>query len=180
MINYGLIDESITYFTSVGFQRIEVPWTVSEPTSAITRPKGAVPFMLMHNAKCLVGSAEQSFLYLYLKEYLPLGRFQAVTPCFRDDGFDFSHTKYFIKNEVIITDNINTNELDGLVDSALIFFSKYLQNAEAIKTDDGYDIVSGDLELGSYGIRHCGWLDWIYGTGCAEPRLSTAIKQASR
>ena len=41
-----------------------------------------------------------------------------------------------------------------------------------------YDIVSkiGHYELGSYGIRTCDYLKWIYGTGCAEPRLSRVLK----
>jgi len=30
-------------------------------------------------------------------------------------------------------------------------------------------------ELGSYGIRECEFLTWIYGTACAEPRTSKLI-----
>lgn len=30
-------------------------------------------------------------------------------------------------------------------------------------------------ELGSYGIRECEYLKWIYATGCADPRLSKII-----
>jgi len=42
-----------------------------------------------------------------------------------------------------------------------------------LKNKNGiYDITYKDIELGSYGIRHCEFLDWIFGTGCAEPRLS--------
>ena len=48
---------------------------------------------------------------------------------------------------------------------------------EIIKTDIGYDITINGEELGSYGIRKCEFLKWIYGTGCAEPRLSTLIKK---
>lgn len=33
------------------------------------------------------------------------------------------------------------------------------------------------IELGSYGIRTCDYLEYIYGTGCAEPRLSQTIKK---
>ena len=38
-----------------------------------------------------------------------------------------------------------------------------------------YDIDYHGIELGSYGIRHCQFLNWIYGTGCAEPRLSKVM-----
>lgn len=40
-----------------------------------------------------------------------------------------------------------------------------------------YDIISNNIELGSYGIRYSQKLDifWIYGTGCAEPRLSKVM-----
>ena len=32
-----------------------------------------------------------------------------------------------------------------------------------------------DYELGSYGIRECEFLKWIYATGCAEPRIRKII-----
>lgn len=41
-----------------------------------------------------------------------------------------------------------------------------------VGTTDGYDITYKGIELGSYGMRKCEFLEWVYGTGCAEPRLS--------
>lgn len=176
MIDYRLISESIDYYESNEFKRIESPWTVSEYVDNITKPKDKISFQLKHNNKCLVASGEQSFLYLYLKEFLPKGQFQTTTPCFRFESFDYSHTKYFIKNELIKTDLVNSNELDKITNLCFNFFKVYIPEIEIIKTAIGYDIEYNGNELGSYGIRENEYMKWIYATGCAEPRLSKIIK----
>jgi len=176
MINYQNIQDSIVYYESQNFVRIESPWTVTQSIDDITKPKDKISFQLKYNDKCLVSSGEQSFLYLYLKNFLPKGQFQTVTPCFRYDSFDFLHSKYFIKNELIKTDIVNDQELNKVVDICLKFYKNYIPKSEVIKTDSGYDIQINGYELGSYGIRSCNFLDWIYATGCAEPRLSNLIK----
>jgi hypothetical protein len=176
MINYQYIQNSIEFYESKGFSRVESPWTVTEAIDNITKPKDKISFQLKHNDKCLVASGEQSFLYLYLKDFLPKGQFQTVTPCFRYESFDFLHSKYFIKNELIKTDKVNESELLNIVDICLNFYKKYIPKAEVIKTDIGFDIQVDGNELGSYGIRSCDFLDWIYATGCAEPRLSNLNK----
>ncbi len=175
MINYQIISDSINYYKESGFERIESPWTVSEYIDNITKPKDIISFQLKHNDKCLVASGEQSFLYLYLKDFLPKGQFQTTTPCFRFESFDYSHTKYFIKNELIKTDVVNDNELDKIVELCFNFFKKYIPKIEIIKTDIGFDIEFNGNELGSYGMRENEYLRWIYATGCAEPRLSRII-----
>lgn len=175
MIDYSLISESIYYYQDSGFVRIESPWTVSEYVDNITKPKDVLSFQLKHNNKCLVASGEQSFLYLYLKDFLPKGQFQTTTPCFRFESFDYYHTKYFIKNELIKTDVVNVTELDRITDICLKFFKKHIPDAVVVKTDIGYDIEFNGNELGSYGIRENEYLKWIYATGCAEPRLSKLI-----
>ena len=83
MINYKIISDSIDYYENNGFKRVEIPWTVSEGVVNITKPKDTINFQLKHNNKCLVASGEQSFLYLYLKEFLPKGTYQGITPCYR-------------------------------------------------------------------------------------------------
>lgn len=178
MIDYKLLNESLIHYENNGFQRIETPWTVSKYIDDITRPPDRTPFELMHNGKRLVASGEQSFLYLYLKEFVPRGQYQTITPCFRLESFDFTHTKYFIKNELIKTDVVNKIELDRIVVTALDFFSKFFSrlDLDTVKTDDGFDIMVKDIEIGSYGIRECDFLKWIYGTGCAEPRTSKLIQ----
>ena len=177
MINYQNIQDSIEYYEKNRFTRIESPWSVSEKVNNITAPTdGRINFQLKHNNKCLVASGEQSFLYLYLKDFIPKGQFQTTTPCFRFESFDFLHTKYFLKNELIKTDVVNEFELEKIVDICLKFYQEYIPLADVVKTDVGFDIEINGIELGSYGIRDCDFLTWIYATGCAEPRLSSLTK----
>ena len=84
MINYGRLDRSIKYYEENGFKRIESPWTVTKAVSAITKPPGGKDWEIVGKDKVLVASGEQSFLYLYLKGFLPKGKYQTVTPCFRE------------------------------------------------------------------------------------------------
>lgn len=177
MIDYKLLNDSIIHYSSKGFQRIESPWIVSEYISNITRPEEKINFQLKHNNKCLVASGEQSFLYLYLKGFLPKGCFQTITPCFRYESLDNLHTKYFLKNELIDTKTVTYSRLMEIVMCAKDFFSNYMSTVFHTQTGpDSFDIKVGDIELGSYGIRRSEFLEWIYGTGCAEPRTSTTIK----
>jgi hypothetical protein len=176
MIDYALLDRSIKFYEEFGFTRIETPWMVTDYVDQLTRPKGAIPYHVPNKNKNFVASGEQSFLYLYLKEYLPMGRFQTITPCLRNDPFDLTHTKYFMKNELIITDKVNTTMLEFVMHRALEFFREEVsQQVVPLKTRYGWDLMLGDIELGSYGIRHADFLSWIYGTGCAEPRTTRAI-----
>ena len=180
MISYKNLADSIDYYQSHGYIRIEAPWLVPPCIDDITKPVDKKHYMLKHNDKCLVASGEQSFLYLYLKENLPKGRFQTITPCFRDERYDLYHEKYFMKNELIITDEISDITLSQIINDAFNFFSNKVINKEKlqiIQTDIGFDIIYNlnngkAVELGSYGIRECEFLQWVYGTGCAEPRLS--------
>lgn len=183
MINYQLIADSIKYYESKGFQRVEVPWTVTKPVSDITRPLGAGEFTIKEKDKVLVASGEQGFLYQYLKGFLPKGKYQATTPCFRNEIFDNWHTKYFIKNELIITD-IKEQSLDEIVEAALGFYQTLFpkERLRIRKTGSiSYDIEyraneSEFIELGSYGFRECEFLKWVYGTGLAENRTSRVIE----
>ena len=176
MINYDNLHNAVVFYEKHGFKRIEVPWLVTEAVDSITRPQGVEPYVVEAKKKNLIASGEQGFLYLYLKEYLPKGAFQTVTPCFRNDSFDFTHTKYFMKNELIQTDNVCGYRLEEIVEIATAKFQPYfLEDLDIIKTADGFDINHGTTELGSYGIRECEFLEWIYGTGLAEPRMSKII-----
>lgn len=181
MIDYKLLNDSIIFYEDKGFKRIETPWLVTEAVDSITRPEGIEPFVVGAKKKNLVASGEQAFLYLYLKEYLPKGKFQTVTPCFRNDSFDFTHTKYFMKNELIQTDDVSKIRLEEMVEQSLQFLQGKFQNKLQVEgTSDGFDIMIDEYELGSYGIRECNFLKWIYGTACAEPRTSKLINLYTR
>lgn len=173
MIDYGRLDRSVKFYDEFGFKRIESPWTVTKAVSGITKPKDKIDWEINGKDKVLVASGEQSFLYLYLKGFLPKGKYQTITPCFREEVFDETHTKYFIKNELIITDNVNRDELVKVVDTCKKFFEKELnRKVDIINTEEGFDLEVDEIEIGSYGIRSCGYLDWIYATGLAEPRMT--------
>lgn len=184
MIDYGILDHSVRWYESQGFTRIESPWAVSKKTHYITKPDYAsdTDYELKHNGKLLVASGEQSFLYLFLKGFLPHGCYQTITPCFRYETFDFLHSKYFIKNELIDTENVNAERLKEIANKCLLFFQMYIPDAAIVEISTGnedettYDIQYGEYELGSYGIRRCEFLHWIYATGAAEPRLSNLMK----
>lgn len=173
MIDYSNISKSILYYEGLGYQRIESPWTVTEDISRITKPQEKEDYKISNKKKVLVASGEQSFLYLYLKGFLPKGKFQTVTPCFRDEVFDTFHTKYFMKNELIVTDFVDQNTLVQAMYDAKHFYDDVLgRSVDIVSTREGFDLVYKGIELGSYGIRHCDFLSWIYATGCPEPRLS--------
>lgn len=174
MIDYGLLNKSVEFYESMGFSRIESPWTVTEEISDLTS-KGRSKWHILHKDKVLVASGEQSFLYLYNKSFLPKGKFQTITPCFRDDKFDLTHTKYFMKNELIDTLEVTQGRLEEIVDIAKCFFETLGLECDIISTDEGYDIEHKGVEIGSYGIRSTELITYIYATGLAEPRTSRLI-----
>lgn len=176
MIDYQRLSYSIEYYETYGFKRIEVPWTVSKAVSDITRPPEASDFTIQEKNKVLVASAEQGFLYLYLKGFLSLGKYQAISPCFRDESFDLTHTKYFMKNELIITDDVTLDSLYHVINICKSFYEYHLGcEIKILETGNNtFDLNANGVEVGSYGIRSCPYLTWIYATGVAEPRASMA------
>lgn len=192
LISYKNLHDAYVHYLACGFQRIETPWWVTEEISNITKPEGCDSYKLDINDKCLVASGEQSFLYMINKGQLPYGRYQTITPCFRNEHFDSYHSKYFMKLELIYVigpQNFNIKDylLTSVITDAKLFFSKYI-DVDEIETNQSehdktivpgtstFDIVTKDgLELGSYGIRQCDFATWIYGTGVAEPRFSKAV-----
>lgn len=83
-----------------------------------------------------------------------------------------------MKNELIKTDDTSPEALMKVIKTSLQFFQRYIPSACIEDLRDGtFDIIdSNGKELGSYGIRECEFLRYVYGTGCAEPRLSKLIK----
>lgn len=186
MINYNIIAQSIEFYEKKGFIRLEAPWWVSKDIMSITAPLNHEnDYFVSTNNKFLVASGEQSFLYMASKGRLLEGKFQTVTPCFRNESIGRFSKKCFLKNELIITGKVNEHILNELINTSLLFFktiipTKMHDHIKIIKTNEGYDINLGNIEIGSYGIRECEILKWIYGTGCAEPRLTRAIMALER
>lgn len=179
MIDYKKLADSVSFYSLRGFKQIEAPWWISKEIIKVTFPScNLEDFYLSNRDKYLVASGEQSFLYLMAKGLLPPGRYQTITPCFRDEAIDVLHRKAFMKNELIITDHVNSDTLHEVVHTAMLFFQSQVPDPTKInlvETEEGYDINYGSIELGSYGIRKWSLGSWIYATGCAEPRLTHAI-----
>lgn len=160
------------YYENLGYKNIEVPWVVDKDVNLITAPPNPTLYPLEN--KFLVASAEQSFIQSLKDGKLPPGRYQATTPCFRDDELDELHQRYFMKLELFDNTRDGDSYMRTVLDSQE-FFSKYV-TVERKLTAVGMDLESGGIELGSYGVRETPYGKFVYGTGCAEPRLGYAIK----
>ena len=187
MINYLRLGKSLEYYEKKGYQRLEAPWWVPSGIMNITKPKEVDPnemgYFLPKNQKELVASGEQSLLYLANQGLLPKGKYQTITPCFRNEIQGPVRRKFFMKNELMIAGSQKETDLKKIIDDAYKFFKTEVPDKkilEVIKTEQGYDIEYKGIELGSYGIRSCSFLDWIYGTGLAEPRFSRALNIAKK
>lgn len=183
MIDYSILSLAQGFYSARNYKYIEVPWLVSSEIDDITKPRDIVPYNVVkgEKEKRFIGSGEQGFLYLVSKGHLPFGNFyQTITPCIRNDSFDETHAKYFMKNELIYVDKCYTKmevQLKKIMDDALAFFSLHVSKdlLTIVKTNEGQDIYYNSVEIGSYGIRSCLMCDWVYGTGVAEPRFSRMI-----
>lgn len=179
MIDYKLIGKAVEYYEGRGFENIEVPWMVTEYVDSITRPSNVKGLKVPLKEKNLIASGEQGFLYLMLKDFLPKGRYQTTTPCFRQDVYDFTHSKVFMKTELIDTKNVNENSLEEIITSCLEFFETLFGKGKVFREqqEDGtIDLTFEGIELGSYGIRKHNHMRWVFGTGLAEPRTGRLLK----
>lgn len=173
-INYYRLIESLEFYQDQGFIYQNVPWAVEEEIVEITKSSEFNNYWL--NGKCLVGSAEQSFLSMIRHKNLNPGRYVAITPCFRDEIEDDLHKSYFMKVELIDTKDVTESSLLQIIEICLKFFNQYIDCKSIQLGQYQYDIVDtrNNIEMGSYGIREHEELNWIYATGCAEPRLTYA------
>lgn len=183
-MNYAHIARAVDYYRNRGYVYIEdAPWTVEQPASYATKPEGATEVRGGPENAFLVASGEQSFLQLML-EGRTLKRAICVTPCWRIEKYNDWHKPYFMKAELINAHDVDEGHLVHMVHEASSFFEQFFP-VRVLKIGKTYDIVEKGTraELGSYGIRDVKIegerYRWIYGTGCAEPRLSTVIARHS-
>lgn len=199
---YRNLLSAMQYYTNAGYHPLDVPWCVSDEAMTITRPVWAgtvnASYLAGGKQQCPVASAEQSFIQLQLDQVarfgmLLTGTYVAITPCFRNEPeLDDLHQPYFMKVELYdgaanLIPEIADPRLNAMIERAERFFHRYLdvvvipnEEYDPLKVGQAFDIVTkeGRIELGSYGIRkHPKVGTWVYGTGCAEPRLSYAIEQ---
>lgn len=188
MINYARLASAEAFYWVKGYDIKEVPWTVSKKAVKATIPKGSHGFYLasnLHNVSYgdLIGSAEQGFIQLMIDGSLEKGKYQATSPCFRNENTDKWHQQYFMKVELFNNIDPSYSNLQIMVETALEFFKQYVPTAFVdCLGDHMYDIMAPieceNIELGSYGIRDVeGIGSHIYGTGLAEPRLSLVMAE---
>jgi hypothetical protein len=202
-ISWRDIANAISIYEAEGFEYVEVPWFVSDRASNTTNT--TIPWKATRYDKdnVLVGSAEQSFIEMMLDGRLSKGKYVAASPCFRSDPPSRLHQATFFKVELIHILGPESSYQGPLLDhwildmaeTALSFFHTLEggDEAEIVRTDEGFDIELHGIELGSYGYRFTGPLmeyrrfgslsdthghgathHWVYGTGLAEPRFSLA------
>lgn len=172
-IDWMLIVDATRFYAHGGFQHVEVPWVVPPPVTAATIPPGIEARRTQDGD--LIGSGEQGLLALAVEGRLGPGLYQTTTPCFRNDAVDHLHGKHFMKVELMHL--ADKPDVTRLVDAAMVFFASLIPVQIAHMNDGGLDIVDErtGMELGSYGVREWQGIRWAYGTGVAEPRLSTAL-----
>ena len=181
-INWNRIDRAIQYYINLGYKYIEVPWTIERDHLMITCPEGYED-LIAGTDQCLLGSAEQAFISMDLNGLLLPNKYVACSPCFRKEPtYDALHHRSFMKVELYQNYDVDGEDsLTDMVNDAFSVFQHLLRNSNdpnlnIVDTGENmFDINYNDIELGSYGIRNHNDLHWIYGTGLAEPRFTTAI-----
>lgn len=173
-IDYFKIAEAIKFYESKGFEYIEVPWDTPKKYQEATYM--GEDFYPIGDDRYLVGSSEQSFVYLLDNGHLTNGKYITCSPCFRGGEISEIHQEYFMKAELFDNTDCSELRLKEIVDFACEFFAQYSPVFTQKTGDLSYDIVTPlAIEVGSYGIREYKELSWIYGTAIAEPRFSKAI-----
>lgn len=191
-IDYGRLALAKEFYSDQGFTYIEVPWIVRPGSVDVTLPSDKRRFDTLDGA--LVGSGEQSFFDM--RDSLKPGKYQTITPCFRDEVVTEWNHRHFMKLELIQVLEVarKPKDLDQsqwktlycvmvpyMMSVATAFFkmcsglNSLTPHLATVVTDIGYDIELNGVEVGSYGCREHDGFRWIYGTGCAEPRLSQAL-----
>lgn len=182
LIDYRILAKACDFYESHKFQQIEVPWIIHSIYSHFTSPTGdkGYAMALEDGNSYLVCSAEQGFIRQAILGELPKRKwFYSVSPCFRDEDLDETHSKYFMKLELFTLNGRAkcTSDYQKFASRAYQFFRNEcgITELRIEQTPIGLDIMSGDLELGSYGVRQIAGEEWCaYGTGVALPRVSLA------
>lgn len=196
-MNYGYIGQAVEFYKARGYVYVDdAPWLVGANAYYATKPAGSTDISVNDGSvygdgtrveKFAVASGEQSFIQMLL-DGQPLKRAICVTPCHRvERRFDVWHQPFFMKAELINAHDVDLGHLIHMVHEACSFFEMFFKEVRIVEPPDApgtFDIVEKDTrrELGSYGIRKIYRygtpadsyeLKWIYGTGCAEPRMSS-------
>lgn len=185
MIDYRVLAEAIEHYKRRGYVEVTMPWYVTENIHNITFEVNKSKWQLP-SGDILLGSAEQGFINQMINHNLK-GKFQATTPCFREDIIDKLHQEHFIKTELFINESDDFNKtMDRMLSDVFGFIIQYIDYTKinfidtSLETRErSVDIEVDGIEVGSYGIRECQFggkvYTWVYGTGIALPRFSKVL-----
>ena len=192
-IDYKLLGKAKEYYSKINYKYIELPWFIPLTQMLYTTTSDKV-FSTTYDEN-FVGSAEQSFIYYALNNKLiDKTYYQSITPCFRRDELDETHSTQFIKLELFYYcpsyeiddhDNFIKNRLniDSIVKKILFDVDKFVRDTTFDKVEiinnskSNYDLELNAIEIGSYGYRCSDKFYWFYGTGLALPRFTYAINK---
>jgi hypothetical protein len=191
-IDYKLLATACGLYNQHGYEQVEVPWMVdgdAQRATFVGNPADDISFRLT-NDKFLVCSAEQGFVEMATKGQLKAGKkYYSVSPCFRDEYQDATHSKWFMKLELFTygTPSECTKRVDQFMADAKKLIAREFsvwdtrthipESLYFVQTAIGQDLMyryeSSEVELGSYGVRQLSnGLTIAYGTGLALPRAS--------
>lgn len=182
-IDWRILADALSYYEELGYRRVEASWFVPMSVQMLTCPhEDYVLSVPGHGA--LIGSSEQSFIDMTLRDALAPGRYVALTPCFRNEVEDMTHSRTFMKVELFVSGSDPDDALireAGLMRQRAATFMRGRCGVEpdVITTACGEDLELYGVEVGSYGVRSAAGIHWAYGTGLAEPRFSYAASLKS-
>lgn len=183
-INWRLLSDALAHYGGRGYQYVEAKWIEEQRFVDFTAPSREF-VMSVEGHGDLVGSAEQSLVAMTARGEIGPGWYMACTPCFRNETWpDDLHHFYFMKVELFRNIQVGTVAADDILETAMEFFTRNVpeefRNRLSVEfTPQGCDITLGGIEIGSYGHRSVNGISWVYGTGLAEPRFSTALLRAT-
>lgn len=180
-IDWLRLGRAFEAFKDLGYAPVNVPWIVSKEVQMLTCPDER-NIMRIPDHGGLVGSAEQGFIAMSLAGSLPPGRFVALTPCFRDELVDATHTKHFMKVELYAWGegrDLRSDMTRMIEDARSVMEDLSGVRPISVPADCGWDLEIAGIEVGSYGVREAGGIAWAFGTGLAEPRFSHAVDKTA-
>ena len=189
IIDYSLLADAKNYYIGRGYTYIEVPWFI--PDSLIDKAPKINSFKLTNGKfidshMSLVGSAEQSFLYLaktnQIREKV---KYMSITPCFREDEKTELHQPTFMKLELFQfgfqTRGQAIDSKNIMCRDAYEYLKEYSNGIKISKNPHSDDIEINEVEVGSYYVGVVDTLGFFpmhtyyaCGTGIALPRLMQA------
>ena len=115
---------------------------------------------------------------MMLDETLRPGCYCSAGPCFRDEPTLDKHHRYaFFKLELIHYGDNLMSARRMAHEADLVMWNLFGEEhvVKCVETAEGYDLEVNGIEVGSYGRREHKGHKWIYGTGLALPRATSAF-----